>query len=640
MPELAITTELYNCQKQYNTPIAILTEDGTEGGSLKFSQKKVIRMIEFYSNSRYLLSQKDNLGFDKPFYNIGNAICDVEDAAKDFDSKDVAVTADDEHYVESFLLTKDIYQWMKRVRLGMVINQSKRLHTRYGSVLAKKCEKEINGEKTIYIDFPEWKNVTNDQKDILNGVIIEKHYLTRAELFDKKDVWNEDKIKEAIKATPKDGKVYGRLNVYEIRGMFPRSFFKEVDSKGAVDYENDTDFSYQYYVLCETTAKNCIPLYWEDDTEKVYKFLARKPKAGRDFGVGVIEENEEAQVWINDAVQKQQKAFNYSAKVSLQSASKKLRSRNVLTEWDDGQILEHEDNKPITPVQLVPAGGMAEFHNMIEQWYTLANRNSSAYESQRGEKPSAGTAFRLQAMTLQQSSSVFKDLQEELAMFWEDIFNDWIMPYLSKKLTAEHILAHNYSPDELKEIDKSFGIWTANQNYINKVLGGGIHTQEEYDADMQAAAQGLQSTKDQRFLKIPKGYYKDMESRITISISGESKDKQQALDSLANIMKEYAANPALAQDAVMTKLFMEIVELSNTGISPVSLMAAINEQAKKVADQAKQAPQNKVSESISFKDLPADGQVQMAQQAGIKISPPQAQPTQTQPQPAMAGGGQ
>ncbi len=43
-----------------------------------------------------------------------------------------------------------------------------------------------------------------------------------------------------------------------------------------------------------------------------------------------------------------------------------------------------------------------------------------------------------------------------------------------------------------------------------------------------------------------------------------------------------------------------------------------------------QGGDNKVSESISFKDLPPDGQVQMAQQAGIKIQPPAPQ-EQTQP---------
>lgn len=57
------------------------------------------------------------------------------------------------------------------------------------------------------------------------------------------------------------------------------------------------------------------------------------------------------------------------------------------------------------------------------------------------------------------------------------------------------------------------------------------------------------------------------------------------------------------------------------------------EQQAQAAQNGQQG-QQKVSESIGFKDLPPDGQVQMAQQAGIKIAPPQqdqqAQPAQPQ----------
>lgn len=649
--DLAIVNELYQHQRQYNTPISILPNDGVygnlasnggvvgngfaDGGVLQFSQRAMIRTIEFYSNSRYLLNQQDELGREKPFYNIVNANCDVEDAAKRFGPKDVSVTADDQQYVQSFLMQKDLYEWAKSVKLASAMKESKEIHTRYGGVLAKKVEKVIDGEKTIFVEFPEWKNVVNDQIDITNGIIIEKHYLTRSQLFEKKDAWDEDKIKEALIAANKGGKEFSRFNIYEIRGMFPRSFYKQVESNGEIpaDYINDTDFSYQYYAFAEVSTKNAIPLYWEDDSERVYKYKARKKKAGRALGVGVVEEDEQAQIWINDTVQKQQRAFEHSARVVVQSASKKLKSRNVLTEVDDGQILEHEDGKPITSVPLVPPGGMAQFDQMINQWYTLANRASSTFDAQRGEKPAAGTAFRLQAMTLQQSSSVFEDLQQEVTDLWEEMYNDWFVPYLAKKINKAHILSHGYTPDELAEIDKSFAVFRANEVFINRALHEDFtktdtlpFSQEEYDQAIQQAKDLVSQTKDVRFLDIPKDYYKDVKAKITINISGATKDKTHVLESLKAILDIYAKNPGLAQNPVLTKIFMEIVENSDAGISPVSMMAAINEQAKLAAEQAKNAPQNKVSESISFKDLPPDGQVQMAAQAGLKISPPQPEP--------------
>jgi len=648
--DLAIINELYQHQRRYNTPISILPNDGvfgnltsnagivdgaTNGGVLQFSQRQTIRTIEFYSNSRYLLKQTDELGREKPFYNIVNANCDVEDAAKRFGPKDVSITADDQQYVESFLMQKDLYEWAKSVKLPKAMKESKEIHTRYGGVLAKKVEIEIDGEKTIYVEFPEWKNVVNDQINIENGVIIEKHYMLRSELFDKKDVWNEAKIKEALVAANKGGKEFSRFNIYELRGMFPRSFFKQVESDGktTADYINDVDFSYQYYVFVEVSTKNCIPLYWEDDAERVYKYKARKKKAGRGLGVGIIEENEQAQIWINDTVQKQQRAFEHSARVVVQSASKKLKSRNVLTEVDDGQILEHEDGKPITSVPLVPPGGMAQFDQMLNQWYTLASRVSTVTDAQRGERAQSGTAFRTRALELQQSASVFEDLQQEVTDLWEEMYNDWFVPYLAKKINKAHILAHDFTPDELTEIDKSFAFYKANQAFIDRALHEDFtkpetqpFTQEEYDQAVSGAKDQLSQTKATRFLDVPKDYYKKVKAKITINISGATKDKQHVLDSLKAILDVYRANPELAQNAVLTKLFMEIVENSDAGISPVSMMAAINEQAKQAAQQAKQTPQNKVGESINFKDLPPDGQVQMAEQAGLKISPPQPEP--------------
>jgi hypothetical protein len=68
--------------------------------------------------------------------------------------------------------------------------------------------------------------------------------------------------------------------------------------------------------------------------------------------------------------------------------------------------------------------------------------------------------------------------------------------------------------------------------------------------------------------------------------------------------------------------------------------------AQKLAQQQSQGGgqgqdgQNKVSESISYKDLPPDGQKQMAAQAGIKIAPPPPQATQQPQQPGQGAVGQ
>jgi len=94
---MLITKELDTVKTGYDKTIDLVS-------GLPFSQKDQIRTIEFYNNSKYLGGQKDELGRDKPFFQILNAICDVENTAKDLDTKDINITSDDgNHYLESWL---------------------------------------------------------------------------------------------------------------------------------------------------------------------------------------------------------------------------------------------------------------------------------------------------------------------------------------------------------------------------------------------------------------------------------------------------------------------------------------------------------------------------------------------------------
>jgi len=583
-----ILTELENIKGNYNKTIDLVS-------GLPFSQKKQINTIEFYNNSKYLNGQKDELGRDKPFFQVLNAICDVENTAKDLDTKDINTTSDDaNHYLESWLLSKDIQVWMKDTNFAKTLNDMRDIHTRYGSLLVKKVEKkDEDGEKQLYLEMPEWKNTITDQVNILQGAIVEVHWMTPVEIS-KMTEWDEKAIKTILEKCKDSSK---RIPVYEIRGEFSKATFKECN-KDKYTPKDERTFSYQLYYIAgnpveagqEASIDALTPLYWEDDTERVYKYLARKPKAGRSFGVGVMEEGEEAQVWTNDAVLKQYRAMEYTTKVIAQSASKKLKGRNLLTETDDGTILEHEDNKPITAINLLPSGGLQQYNNLIQQWYNQLEKTTSAYSAQRGDTPPSGTPFRLQATVLQQSSSVFKTLQQELGIFLTEIFEDWIMPYLATKLTKEHILSYNFSPEELKDIDNKFSAKYANEKAIEFILNDKILTQEDYDSWMQVADEFIKQTKGQRFIDIPEGFYKNLKAKVTVNITGEQRNKAATLESLNNLLITLL-NPAMANNPLAELITGKIAELSGAGLSPVQISSAINDGNKLRAEQMAQMQQ-------------------------------------------------
>ncbi len=569
---------------------------------LRFSQYQTIRMTEFYSSSQYLNGQNDELDKEKPFLQIGNGICDVEDAATDIDTKDLQISSDEPaHFDKSFLLSKELQNWMKpsEANFGKVMNELRSTKTRYGGVIAKKCyEYDDSNKKVLRIEVPEWKNLVTDPLDIENGVIIEKHYMSPAELSRKQDVW--DNVKEAMKMASKsrstdqlveEEATSKRIPVYEVRGEFTQEFWKDAKSQ-RIHPRDKHKYSYQLYIIAGEAGKQVI-LYMEDDTEKVYKYLARKKKSGRSLGIGVIEEAEQAQVWTNDAVQKQQRIMEYTSKFVGQTASKKLKGRNMLTEAENGLLLEHDDGKPITRVDMSPSQGMQQFEQYMSIWYQQLEKVSSAYAAQRGETPPSGTPFRLQATILQQSSSVFDTIREEFGIFLSEVFYDWILPYLSSRLNKAHILAYEFSPDELKTLDKSYSLHDANNKVIEMILSGKLVTAEEYDMAQKLALEQIELTKTHRFMDVPKDYYKDLEPKISFVTTGEQRNKAAMLESLTSILTLVGANPTILQDPVLSQVFIRLVEISGAGISPVTLMAGIQEQAKQMQATQEAAQQGK-----------------------------------------------
>src|SRR3990167_10531816 len=231
---LSIKQELEIIKTNYDKTIDLVN-------GLSFSQKSQIRTIEFYNNSKYLNGQKDELSRKRPFMNILNAICDVENTAKDLDTKDINITSDDgNHYLESWLLSKDIQVWMKEADFAKTLNDMRDMHTRYGSLLVKKVMKD----KELTLELPEWKNTLTDQVNIIKGAIVETHWMTANEISKMTEWKNVDKVIEKIKA----GGSSKRIPVYEIRGEFSRATYKDAEGE-KYSPKDEKEFSYQLYYI-------------------------------------------------------------------------------------------------------------------------------------------------------------------------------------------------------------------------------------------------------------------------------------------------------------------------------------------------------------------------------------------------------
>ena len=546
---------------------------------LQRSQYKVIKMCEYYSDSRYLGSNFGNRktigngAIDVPFYNIVNYRVALAKTATDLDIKDIQIISDNpEHQVESMLLNREAYEWMKEAEFSVTLNEMGQTRPKYGGYLVKKTEDDEGGLK---IEVVRWTNIMTDQNDILGGPIVETHYMSPVDIKAKENVWDDvDTVLRAYSKV-KPSERPNAIEVYEITGVFSKDIY--LDSQGKEYTDDDKyDYSLQRY-FCAVVGSKKYLMFSEKLSgvmEDYYEYLPWEAN-GYGLGRGVIEDSEEAQVWTNDAVVNEYIAMTLAGRVGLKTTSKKI-GNNIL-EHDHGKIYELEDGKDISSFNLAPSA-LGNYQNQINKWNSQADNITSSYNAVTGEQPPSGTPYSQTVLLNQVASRPFDYKREEWGIHLTKIFNNWVIPYLIKKLNKEHILISEFSDSELEMIDHAFANENANLILKQELLKGNIVSPMQHEAVIADYTKHIKGQGKRRFIEIPKDYFKDIESKVTVITTGEQKNKAVILQSLSGIMETVikSFNPAtgqfgVLQDPTLSKIFNQIVELSGTGISPVSI---------------------------------------------------------------------
>jgi hypothetical protein len=545
---------------------------------LKRSQSKVIKMVEYYSDSKYLGANLGNVRkvgdgqIDVPFYNIVNYRVDLAKTATDLDIKDIQIKADNPKYqVHSMLLNREAYEWMKKTGFAKTLNDMGLTRPKYGGYLLKKST--IDGE--LKIDVVRWTNVITDQSNILGGPVIETHHMTPVELKNKDGIW--DNVRDVLKAHKKM-KAEDRpttIDIHEITGEFPIAFRKEVNGESITD-EDEYLYKLQRYFIADINEKKYL-LYSEELSGKMgdyYEYLSWNEN-GYGLGRGVIEDSEEAQVWTNDAVINESIAMSLAGRAGIITDSKKI-GNNIL-EHDHGKVYKVDKGEMATSFNLMPAA-LGQYQNQIEKWKAQADNVTSSYNAATGEQPPSGTPYSQTALLNQVATKPFDYKREEWGIHLTKVFEEWVIPYLIKKIKKEHILVSEFSDEELDVIDESFATYSTNEDIKQQFLKGNVVYPEQQMQMMDEYKKLLGKTGKRRFIKIPSDYFKDIECKVTVVTTGEQKDKAVMLQSIDSLIAKYiqSFNPntgqyGVATDPFLSKMFKEAIELVGSGISPVSL---------------------------------------------------------------------
>lgn len=547
--------------ESYKEPVSLVN-------GLTHNAKEVLSTIEFYSNNQYKSGNTDELGREKPFYNVGNYRVTIAKVGTDVDIKDIKYEPDSlDDSVPTMLVNRELYKYLKESNFGQTLNEMGLTRPKYGGVLVKKCL--YDGE--LKIEVVEWKNVDFDPVDIMAAPIIETHYMQPSEVLEKADVW--ENTSELIKAHSKANKNKpARVEIKEITGEFPVSFDPDEDDTEA----NNMEYKTMCFYIGVVNKKKFL-LYKEDlkDDEDKYKYLAWEKVPGRSLGRGIIEDGFESQVWVNDSMISIKNAMQLSGKVILSTDSQKV-SGNAITGIDNGHIFQLEPGRSITSLNLA-ASAMPEYQNIIQLWNDQYDKTSSTYNANTGEAPTAGTPYSQTALLNQVANSPFEYQREVWGIFLNEILNDWIFPFLVKRLLKGHNLVSDFSAEELQLIDETIHNTESNKMVLDKVFSNSIPTPYDFQGVKTGVEKSLGSLKGKREVKIPEKFL-DIKGKITANITGELKNKSAVLQSLDGVLKTIVStfNPntgqyAALQDPVLSKILGSIVEMSGIPLSSAQL---------------------------------------------------------------------
>jgi len=587
--------------------------------------------IYAYLNSKHISGETDSKGRRKPFFNIVTSSRNIWYRATDLDRKNVHIKpTKNQDVIPAFVATVILKEWMNKESFGVFLNKWGMELAGFNSSVVKFIETKGKLKPTVV----PWGRIICDVIDFDGNPKIEILQLTPAQLkmkgYDSKQV---DKLIEAqssrelLDGQKQDNKD-NYIKLYEIHGKLSKSYLT-----GLVRDKNV--FVQQMHVLSFVATDDGTDnhtLYSGKEANDPYLLTSLMPSTDGSISLnGSVKTLFQAQWMINHTMKSIKDQMDIASKLIFQTSDGGLSNRNVLTSIEQGDVLIHALNQPITQVNNTShdIGTQESFGNM---WKGLANEIAGVSESMLGQTAPSGTAWRQVQAILNESHSLFELMRQNKGLDLERMMRIFIIPFIKKQISNSDEITTVLEQHDITKIDEMFVPYEAvrryNQDAIKTILSGKTPNPFDQQQAQQQVKDQLALSGNQRFFKPSdistttwKDVLKDLEWRVEIDVTGESVNNQDVLTTLSTALNA-VANPNYENNPQAQLVVSKILQATDV-ISPLELAVANRPPPQSV---------NNVKESMAFKDLPPEGQQQMAAQAGIKIQPPAPAPT---PQPTQ-----
>lgn len=601
-----------------------------------------ISRIYAYLESKHTSGDTDSMGREKPFFNIVLAARNVWYRATDIDRKNVKIrstkSSDD---IGSFLATVHLQEWMRRENFGQFLNNWGINSAGFNETILKFVEQDGKLNPSIV----PWNRIICDQIDFNNNPKIEILEMTEAQLRKNKS-YNQELVeklcdavtaRETVDRQKKDTK-NNYIKLYEVHGELPLSYLTGKDEDG-------DEYVQQMHVISFVATKekgkfDDFTLYSGKEAKDPYMITALLPEVDGSVALrGSVKTLFDAQWMQNHTTKAIKDQLDLASKLIFQTSDGSFVGQNVLTAIENGDVLIHKVNEPLTNVAN-NSHDITALQGYAEQWKRLGNEITGISESMLGQTAPSGTAWRQVDALLQENHSLFELMTENKGLAIEQMLREYVIPFLKKKMNHSKEISTTLKAHDITKIDSKY-INNYSVQQTNKALKESILNGQPVSTDQQAqmtnqnalqAKQSLQDQGNQRFFAPSdikditwKELFKDLEWEVEVDVTNENLDKD-ALTTLNTMMMTLGKNPTLLDDPRIQMLWNKMLELTGA-ISTLEISSV-------PAPQPKGQPQNRVSESLSYKDAPPDIQRQIEAQAGLKPSTIQpAQPVMPQATP-------
>lgn len=556
-----------------------------QGKYVDYSMYETIETIDAYLNSKHISGSTDALGREKPFFNIVTSATNIWYRATDLDRKNIRIMPDSTSSVPlAFLGTVLLQKWMDKNRFGVFLNQWGRTLARYGSAVVKFVEVNGNLEPSV---IP-WNRFISDPIDFDAIPHIEKFYLTPAQLrkVARERGYYEDIVENLIKSHTTRKTLEGHnqddnsdfIEIYEVHGELTIEEYKEAKNEKVKDGDNKDYFQQMHVVsfVASNGEYEDFTLFCGREKKNPYMITHLIKEDGRTLSIGAVEYLFDAQWMQNHSMKQWKDQMDLASKLLFQTADPNYQGRNVLNALETGDILIHENNKPLTQINN-SSHDITSMQAFMGQWKILGQDLTSTPDAMRGNTQPSGTAYRSVAIQQQEASSLFELMTENKGLALEDMIREFVLPHLKTKLNDTKEVFAILDDNDISEIDSMYIPKEAVRRYntrivedlTSKPLPTPFNPLESFNpqSEQDDLRQELNTQGNKRSFTPDDISWKEALSdlrwdNVKVEITNENKDKQSVMATLTTLFQTLAQTDPTKANLVLNAIMTETGVLS------------------------------------------------------------------------------